>query len=106
MSIEDERDSDSFADLSANIPPERQAEIFAALADPVRVRFVRELADSAEHSGKVLAHRLGISLALLSHHSKILVAARLVRKRKEGQTTYYRFDGAILKACVNGIVQP
>jgi DNA-binding transcriptional ArsR family regulator len=106
MSIEDERDSDSFADLSANIPPERQAEIFAALADPVRVRFVRELADGVEHSGTILAHRLGISLALLSHHSKILVAARLVRKRKEGQTTYYRFDGAILKACVNGIVQP
>lgn len=105
MSIEDQRDNDSLADSSANLAPERQAEIFAALADPVRVRFVRELADGTEHSGKILAHRLGISLALLSHHSKILVAARLVRKRKEGQTTYYRFDGAILKTCVSGMVQ-
>jgi DNA-binding transcriptional ArsR family regulator len=105
MSIDDERDNDSLADLGVNIAPERQAEIFAALADAIRVRFVRELADGTEHSGTILAQRLGISLALLSHHSKILVAAHLVRKRKEGQTTYYRFDGALLKACVNSIVQ-
>ena len=105
MSTEDGRDSDASADRS-RITPERQAEIFAALADPVRVRFVRELVDGAERSGTTLANRLGISLALLSHHSKILVAAGVVRKRKEGQTTYYRSDGACLNACVDGMVQP
>jgi ArsR family transcriptional regulator, arsenate/arsenite/antimonite-responsive transcriptional repressor len=102
MSIDDERDRDS--DESRNIRPERQAEIFAALADPLRVRFVRELADNGECSGKTLASRLGISLALLSHHSKILVASGLVRKRKAGQTTYYSEDRSILKSCVNGLL--
>lgn len=101
MSTTDERDS---SDESRGIAPERQAEIFAALADQVRVRFVRELSDGAIRSGTALANQLGISLALLSHHAKILVAAGLVRKRKEGQTTYYSADRAVLKACVDGLV--
>jgi DNA-binding transcriptional ArsR family regulator len=85
------------------LPPERQAEIFAALADPVRVRFLRELTDGGERSGTAIADRLGISLALLCHHSKILVGAGVIQKRKEAQTTYYRANRAVLKECVLGL---
>jgi DNA-binding transcriptional ArsR family regulator len=88
--------------VSRAFPPERQAEIFAALADPVRVRFLRELAGGGEHSGTAMAKRLGISLALLCHHSKVLVSARLVQKRKEAQTSYYRANRALLKECLRG----
>jgi DNA-binding transcriptional ArsR family regulator len=77
--------------------PDRMAVIFAALADPVRVRFVRELVDGGEQSGTWLAERLGISLALLCHHSKILVGVDLVQKRKAAQTTYYKANKAALK---------
>jgi DNA-binding transcriptional ArsR family regulator len=85
-----------------SVAPERQAEIFAALGDPVRVRFVRELSDGRERSGTAIADRLGISLALLCHHSKILVGAGLVQKRKEAQTTYYRMDRAVLHDSLGG----
>ena len=82
--------------------PERQAEIFAALADPVRVRFIRELV-RGERNGTAIAQRLGISLALLCHHSKILVSAGLVRKRKQAQTSYYRANRAVLRECLRGL---
>jgi DNA-binding transcriptional ArsR family regulator len=85
------------------VAPERQAEIFAALADPLRVRFVRALSDGTERSGSALAERLGISLALLCHHSKILVGAGLVDKRKEAQTSYYRANREVLKECLRGM---
>jgi DNA-binding transcriptional ArsR family regulator len=82
---------------------EAQAKVFAALGDPVRVRFIRELVERGEQTGTVIADRLGISLALLCHHSNVLVAAGLVDKRKQGQTSYYRANRAILKQCVRGL---
>lgn len=39
-----------------------------------------------------LAERLGISLALHCHHSKLLLDAGLINKRKEGQTTYFSLN--------------
>jgi ArsR family transcriptional regulator len=83
--------------------PEHQAKVFAALGDPVRVRFIRELVERGEQTGTVIAERLGISLALLCHHSNVLVGAGLVEKRKQGQTSYYRANRAILKECLRGL---
>ena len=82
--------------MKRTIDVERQAQVFAALADPLRVRFVRALIDHGEHGGSALAERLGVSLALLCHHAKILVRAGIVEKRKEGQTTYYRANRRVL----------
>lgn len=64
--------------------------MFAALADPLRVRFMEQVSDGQEHTGTDLAAELGISLALLCHHSKILVEADVVQKRKSAQTSYYK----------------
>jgi DNA-binding transcriptional ArsR family regulator len=86
-----------------DIAPERQAQVFGALGDPLRVRFLRELVDHGEQTGTAVAERLGISLALLCHHSNVLLAAGLVEKRKQGQTTYYRANRSMLKACVRGL---
>lgn len=68
---------------------QRQARIFAALADPIRLRLVHELADGAEMTGSAIAERLGISLALLCHHARILIETGLVTKRKVAQTAYF-----------------
>jgi ArsR family transcriptional regulator, arsenate/arsenite/antimonite-responsive transcriptional repressor len=86
-----------------DIAAERQAQVFGALGDPIRVRFMRELVANGEQTGTALAERLGISLALLCHHSNILLAAGLVAKRKAGQTTHYRANRAMLKECVRGL---
>jgi DNA-binding transcriptional ArsR family regulator len=83
---------------------ESQAKIFASLSDPVRLRFVRALSGSQERTGSDLAAELGVSLALLCHHSKILVEAGVVAKRKEGQTTHYRVNRALLKECLRKVL--
>ena len=83
---------------------EAQAKAFAALADPLRVRFVAELRRAPELSGTALAERLGISLALLCHHSRILADAGLVVKRKEGQTAYFRLDQKQLSRMVRSVL--
>ena len=75
---------------------EEQAKIFDALSDPVRLRFVRALVRGGELSGTALAERLGISLALLCHHSRILTEAGVVHKRKKAQTAYFRANRKIL----------
>ena len=69
--------------------PEARARVFKALADPNRVRIVELLAQRGEMSGTDIAAAMGISLALLSHHGKILDDADITVSRKEGQSRYW-----------------
>lgn len=57
---------------------------FAALADPVRIRLVRELADSAEWSRSCGSFDVPVGKAALSHHFAVLRDAGLVEQRDEG----------------------
>jgi len=83
---------------------DQQARIFSALADPVRLRFVRELVERGERSGTAIAEKLGISLALLCHHSRILVESGVVAKRKDGQTAYYSANRPLLRHCMKSLL--
>ena len=76
--------------------PGEQAKIFAALGDPLRVRFMETLLGAGEQSGSKIADDLGISLALFCHHSKILQEAGLIEKRKAAQTSYYLAKQSVL----------
>lgn len=81
---------------------ERRAKIFAALADPTRLRIVEMLAlcgECGEKSGSEIANQLGISLALFCHHSKTLLEAGLIQTRKEGQTKYNSLNRELLQDC-------
>ncbi len=75
---------------SARMTAAERARVFAALGDPLRVRLMEGLNGGEERTGSELAQELGISLALLCHHSKILDEAGLVEKRKAAQTSYYK----------------
>ncbi len=83
----------------------RRARIFAALSDPNRLGIVELLAERGEMSGSELADALGISLALYSHHSKTLVEAGLIRRRKQGQTGYCSLDRELLRECAGSLVR-
>jgi DNA-binding transcriptional ArsR family regulator len=83
---------------------EQQAKIFSALSDPVRLRFVRELVQEGELSGTAIAEALGISLALLCHHSRILTEAGIVSKRKHAQTAYFRANRKLLTYSMKSLV--
>lgn len=69
---------------------QEKAKAFAALSDPMRLRILGRLGRCGESCGKHLATDLGASVALVSHHVKVLEAAGLVSRRKDGQ--YHRFS--------------
>lgn len=67
---------------------ERRAKVFAALSDPTRLRLVEILAQGEELCGSAIAEKAGISMALLSHHWKVLTEAGLINRRRVGQRQY------------------
>lgn len=56
---------------------------FAALADPIRRAILRRLA-GGEASVTELAEPFDVSLPAVSRHLKVLEAARLIERRREG----------------------
>ncbi|MCF3147615.1 ArsR/SmtB family transcription factor [Streptomyces platensis] len=56
----------------------------AALADPVRLQLVRELAGSAAWTHSCGSFRVPVGKAALSHHFAVLRAAGLVEQRDQG----------------------
>lgn len=86
------------------VSTETQARVFGALSDPVRLRFMQTLMATDEATGTAVAESLGISLALLCHHAKILVDAGVIEKRKEGQTSYYRAAPAVLASTFSALM--
>jgi DNA-binding transcriptional ArsR family regulator len=83
------RGRDTGEDVLAMLPSEqRVAAIFAALADPSRLRLVRLLAERP-HYGQELATALGMSAATVSHHTSVLMKANLVTIERQAHRTYY-----------------
>jgi DNA-binding transcriptional ArsR family regulator len=74
--------------------------VLSALADPIRLAIVNRLTKEGEVAGADLAEWLGISRALLCHHSGILVEAGVATKRKAGQTAYLRLNAVRLRRCL------
>ena len=77
---------------------EERARIFGALSDPTRLKLVELLASEEELCGTQIAHRAGISMALLSHHWKVLSDAGVVSRERRGQRQYCRVDRTVLES--------
>lgn len=82
---------------------ERRAKIFAALADPTRLKIVELLTQCEKMSGTEIATKLEISLALFCHHSKTLCEAGLISQHKDGQTKYSSLNKELLNACFKSL---
>jgi DNA-binding transcriptional ArsR family regulator len=65
------------------------AEVFRLLGESNRLRLVCACLDEAV-SVHGLADRLGITPSLVSHHLRLLRAARLMRAEKRGRQVFYR----------------
>lgn len=77
---------------SPRLTAEQRARIFKALSDPRRVELIDTLATEGSCCGTELAEKLGISLALLSHHWEVLSEAGLIVKTRVGQARYCSLD--------------
>ncbi|MEU9479188.1 transcriptional regulator [Streptomyces sp. NPDC048191] len=76
----------------------------AALADPVRLTLVRELAGSAEWSRSCGSFDVPVGKAALSHHFAVLRGAGLVEQRDEGSRRVNRLRRAEFDARFPGLL--
>lgn len=74
------------------------AEMMKALADPVRLRLLRYVADAPDTTACAchLPEALGISQPTLSHHLKKLVEAGLLLREQRGRWVHYRIQAQAL----------
>ena len=73
------------------------AQVFAALADPVRLRILSLVAEAGEVCSCNLLEPVGKSQPTVSHHTKVLADAGLIRGEKRGRWVWWslvpeRFD--------------
>jgi ArsR family transcriptional regulator, arsenate/arsenite/antimonite-responsive transcriptional repressor len=66
------------------------ARVFAALADPVRLRLLSLVADGGEVCSCDLEEPLGKSQPTISHHTKALADAGLLTGQKRGRWMVWR----------------
>ena len=83
--------------------PESRARVFAALADPTRLRIVELLAGEEELCGSQIAMKAEISMALLSHHWRVLADAGVVVRERRGQRQFCSLDYETLEDALRGV---
>ncbi|WP_270169347.1 DUF2087 domain-containing protein [Paenibacillus sp. SYP-B4298] len=67
-----------------------------ALADPTRIKILILLADG-ELNGQVLAERLGVAPATITHHATKLRKASLINERRDKNTIYFSLNHYFIK---------
>jgi ArsR family transcriptional regulator len=77
--------------LSADATLAGAAELFKVFGDPTRLKIVNALLLD-EICVCDVAAVLGMSQPAVSHHLKVLKAARLVKYRRDGKQIYYSLD--------------
>ena len=79
------------------------AEVFHLLGDPTRLRVVLTCLDDLCSVGDI-ADRVGVSSSLVSHHLRLLRAARLVRSERRGRHVFYGAADHHVQAIVRDMV--
>ncbi|ASV98446.1 transcriptional regulator [Paraburkholderia aromaticivorans] len=97
-----------FDDLSVDtIVP--LADLFRLLGDPTRLRIVLACLDERRAVGAI-AGALGLSSSLVSHHLRLLRAARIVRAERQGKQVFYlaadRHISAMLAGMLEHVAEP
>lgn len=64
------------------------ADLFRLLGDPTRLRIVLACVEQKRAVGAI-AESLGLSASLVSHHLRLLRAARIVRAERQGKQVFY-----------------
>ena len=76
------------------------AETFGLLADPTRLSIVMACLDREIPAGDI-ANELGISASLVSHHLRLLRAARMLRAERRGKQVFYSMADACVRDVLN-----
>lgn len=80
------------------------ADIFRLLGDPSRLRIILACCDGPLCVGDI-AERLDLAPSLVSHHLRLLRAARLVRGRRRGKEVHYRLADEHISCVIADMVE-
>ena len=89
--------------MIANLQPTQVSELadtFGLLSDSTRLSIVLECIDRERSAGDI-AEALGVSSSLVSHHLRLLRAARMLRPDRRGKQVFYTLDDA----CVRNVLK-
>ena len=75
------------------------AETFGLLADPTRLSIIVACMDREIPAGEI-AGDLGLSASLVSHHLRLLRAARMLRAERRGRQVFY----SMADSCVRDVL--
>lgn len=76
------------------------ADRFRLLSDPTRLRILRTLLNSGEATVTEIVASTGATQANVSKHLRMLADARIVKRRAEGTSAYYKvIDPTIPELC-------
>ncbi|MEC5405201.1 metalloregulator ArsR/SmtB family transcription factor [Paraburkholderia sp. MPAMCS5] len=85
------------------------ADLFRLLGDPTRLRIVLACMDTRRAVGAI-AQELELSSSLVSHHLRLLRAARIVRAQRQGKQVFYvaadRHISAMLAGMLEHVAEP
>jgi DNA-binding transcriptional ArsR family regulator len=85
------------------------ADLFRLLGDPTRLRIVLACVEHKRAVGAI-AEGLGLSASLVSHHLRLLRAARIVRAERQGKQVFYvaadRHISAMLGELLEHVAEP
>ncbi|WP_456309433.1 ArsR/SmtB family transcription factor [Siccirubricoccus soli] len=79
------------------------AEMFRLMSDPTRLRIILACLDAPAAVGE-MAERLGISASLVSHHLRLLRAARLLQADRRGRQVFYAVQDEHIRSMLSDMV--
>lgn len=82
---------------------EKDATVFAALADPVRLRIVRMLARSPALCACEIQKAFDLGQPTISHHLRVLRSAGLIGCERRGRWAYFFVERPALKRVGEGL---
>jgi DNA-binding transcriptional ArsR family regulator len=80
------------------------ADLFRLLGDTSRLRIVAACLD-APAAVSAIAERLDLSLSLVSHHLRLLKAARIVRAERQGKNVFYAADDEHIRRVIADMLE-
>ncbi len=107
-SIENRQSAQTFRKLERAMPPKKMflllAETFQALGDSSRIQIVWALSHGELKVGDI-ADLLGMSQPQVSHHLRMLRTLHLVKRRRDGRSSYYSLDDAHIDSILQSGVE-
>lgn len=80
------------------------ADLFRLLGDVSRLKIVRVCLEQPE-SVSAIGERLGLSASLVSHHLRLLKAARVVRSERRGKQVFYGAADDHIRRVISDMVE-